>query len=68
MAKKKKSIDLAEQEIFFELKQEHYKVMRFHPSNMTVDVTRYIDGKKSGQSNIPFAHLPKAIKQIIKPK
>ncbi len=68
MAKKKKSIDFSDQEIFFEMEQERYKVMRFHPSNMTVDVTRYIDGKKSGQTNVPFAHLPKAVKQIIKPK
>ena len=68
MAKKKKSIDFAQQEIFFELEQERYKVMRFYPSNMTVDVTRYVDGKKSGQTNLAFAHLPKAIKQRIKPK
>ena len=68
MARKKKSIDFSNQEIFFEIEQECYKVMRFHPSNMTVDVTRYVDGKKSGQSNLAFAHLPKAIKQIIKPK
>ena len=68
MAKKKKSIDFSDQEIFFELEQERYKVMRFHPSSMTVDATRYVNGKKSGQINLPFAHLPKSIKQIIKPK
>ena len=68
MAKKKKSIDLADKEIYFELEQERYRVMRFHPSNMTVDATRYVDGKKSGQRNFPFAHLPKAVKQLIKPK
>ena len=68
MAKKKKSIGFAQQEIFFELEQERYKVIRFHPANMTVDVTRYIEGKKCGQVNLPFAHLPKAIKQRIKPK
>ena len=68
MAKKKKSIDLAEKEIYFEMEQERYRVMRFHPSSMTVDVTRYVDGKKSGQINLPFAHLPKAVKQIVKPK
>ena len=68
MAKKKKSVDFADKEIYFELEQERYRVMRFYPSNMTVDVTRYVDGKKSGQTNLPFAHLPKAIKQRIKPK
>ena len=68
MAKKKKSIDFSDKEIYFELEQERYKVIRFHPSNMTVDTIRYIADKKSGQINLPFAHLPKAIKQIIKPK
>ena len=68
MAKKKKSIDFADKEIYFELEQERYRVMRFYPSNMTVDVTRYVEGKKSGQTNLAFAHLPKAVKQIIKPK
>jgi len=68
MAKKKKSIDLNDREIFFEIEQERYKAVRFYPSNMTVDITRYIDGKKAGQKNIAFAHLPKNIKQIIKPK
>ncbi len=68
MAKKKKSIDFSDKEIYFELEQERYKLIRFHPANMTVDATRYIDGKKSGQLNLPFAHLPKSIKQLIKPK
>jgi len=68
MAKKKKSIDFSDKEIYFKLQQEQYKVIRFYPSNMTVDVTRYIEGKKNGQTNLPFAHLPKSIKQLIKPK
>lgn len=68
MAKKKKSIDLQEKNIFFEIEQRRYKAMRFYPSNMTVDVTEYKDEKKNGQTNMAFAHLPKAAKQQIKPK
>ena len=68
MAKKKKSVDFTDRELFFELQEERYKIIRFYPSNMTVDVTRYVDGKKNGQTNLPFAHLPKAVKQLIKPK
>ncbi len=68
MAKKKKSVDFTDKEIYFELDQERYRLIRFYPANMTVDVTRYVEGKKDGQTNLPFAHLPKTIKQLIKPK
>ena len=68
MAKKKKSIDFNDKEIYFTIENDKYKVMRFYPSNMSVDVMRYQDEKKAGMTNIAFAHLPKSIKQIIKPK
>ncbi len=68
MAKKKKSVDLQEKEIFFEIEQKRYKAVRFYPSNMTVDVTEYVGERKNGQTNMAFAHLPKAAKQQIKPK
>jgi len=63
MAKKKKSIDLSAKEIFFELEHQQVQVVRFYPSNMSVDIK-----KQKGITNLPFAHLPKTIKQQIKPK
>jgi len=63
MAKKKKSIDLTPKEIFFTLDDFEVQVVRFYPSNMTVDIK-----KQKGLENFPFAHLPKKIKQLIKPK
>ena len=68
MAKKKKSIDLTLQEIVFDIEQEHCKAIRFYPSNMTVDLICFTDGGKKEQRNVAFAHLPKNIKKIIKPK
>jgi len=67
MAKKKKSIDLKEREIFFTIEKLKYQALRFYPFNMTVDVIEF-DEEKKVQKNLPFAHLPKATKQIIKPK
>ncbi len=68
MAKKKKSIDLSAREIFFSIEEQEYKALRFYPSNMTVDIACFVGGKKHAQTNMAFAHLPKKIKQIIKPK
>ncbi len=68
MAKKKKSIDLSEQDIRFSIEEQEYRAVRFYPSNMSVDVIQFQEGKKQGLHNLPFAHLPKKIKQIIKPK
>jgi len=33
---------------------------------MTLDVIVIEDGEKKGQQSLPFAHLPKNIKKIIK--
>ena len=68
MAKKKKSIDLREKHLCFALNNEEYEVVRFYPANMTVDVILFKDGKKDSQINLPFAHLPKKIKEQNKPK
>ncbi len=68
MAKKKKSVDLSQEELYFEIEQERFKALRFYPSNMTVDVMCFVEGKKSTQRNLPFSHLPKRVKQLIKPK
>ena len=67
MAKNKKSVELADKEISFVLERVSYNVIRFYPTKMTVDVMVFEDGVKEGTKTLPFAHLPKEIKKIIKP-
>ncbi len=67
MAKDKKSVELSEKKISFEIKKVSYKVLRFYPSQMVVDVMVVDDGAKLGMQTLPFAHMPKEIKKIIKP-
>ena len=67
MAKDKKSVELSEKKIAFEIKKVSYKVIRFYPSQMVVDVMVVDDGVKLGMQTLPFAHMPKEIKKIIKP-
>ena len=67
MAKKKKSIELTSKNIEFMLENTTYKLLRFYPDKMTLDCMVFEGQKKIGQQNLPFAHLPKEIKKIIKP-
>ncbi len=67
MAKNKKSIELSDKKISFTSKRTLYNIIRFFPAKMTVDVMVFENGVKEGMKNIPFAHLPKEIKKIIKP-
>jgi len=67
MAKEKKSIELYERKISFKLENTSYEVIRFYPTKMTVDVMVFENGIKEGVKTLPFAHLPKEIKKIIKP-
>lgn len=67
MAKEKKSIELHERKISFKLENTSYEVIRFYPAKMTVDVMVFENGIKEGVKTLPFAHLPKEIKKIIKP-
>jgi hypothetical protein len=67
MAKKKKNIDLRNKNLEFAENGISYKLLLFKAENMTVDVLRYENGTKLDEYNIPFAHIPKAIKKLIKP-
>ena len=68
MAKKKKSIELSAKKINFIIEKISYKAIRYYPTAMTLDVMVHDEnGVKTGMQNIPFAHLPKEIKKIIKP-
>ena len=66
--KKKKSIELSSKKINFSLDRVLYKVIRFYPTTMSLDVmVEDEDGTKRGMQNIPYAHAPKDIKRLIKP-
>jgi len=66
--KKKKSIELSDKKIKFSVDRISYKAIRYYPTAMSLDVMAFDDnGEKLGMRNIPFAHVPKEIKKIIKP-
>jgi len=66
MAKKKKSIDYSKDSITFEFEKRQEKLMRFNPNTQTAELKCLDEGSK-GTHEVAFAHLPKDIKQIIKP-
>jgi hypothetical protein len=66
MAKKKQPINLKKLQLSFEEKGVLYKLLEFKPSSMTIDVQRYENSILIDTFNIPFAHLPKKLKKIIK--
>jgi hypothetical protein len=66
MAKNKKSVELSDKKISFEIEKVLYKAIRFFPTQMSLDVMAFEDGVKLGMRNIPFAHLPKEAKKLIK--
>ncbi|MDA3909552.1 MAG: hypothetical protein PF437_10755 [Sulfurimonas sp.] len=66
--KKKKSLELSDKKINFTIEKISYKAIRYYPTAMSLDVIATDeDGVKLGMQNIPFAHIPKEIKKIIKP-
>ncbi len=66
MAKKKKSVDYSAENILFILNQKEEKLMRFMPDIQAVELKCMEPGSK-GTHEVAFAHLPKEIKQLIKP-
>jgi len=68
MAKKKKSIELSDKKITFIKEKTTYKVIRYYPTAMSIDaIVTDEHGEKLGMQNIPFAHIPREIKKLIKP-
>ncbi len=68
MAKKKKSVELSDKKIKFSVDRISYKAIRYYPTAMSLDVMAFDEnGEKLGMRNIPFAHVPKEIKKIVKP-
>jgi len=67
MSKKKKSINLSEQNITFIEKEELYKLLNFNQNSMNVEVSIVgVNGDKRVQK-MAFAHLPKHIKKLVRP-
>lgn len=67
MAKKRKAPqDLKALQLSFTENEVHYELLRYHPDRMEVHCKR-IDKGESLLIDLPFAHLPKALKKILKP-
>ena len=66
--KKKKSIELSDKKINFTMEKISYKIIRYYPTAMSLDVmVTDENNEKLGMKNIPFAHIPKEIKKLVKP-
>jgi hypothetical protein len=66
MAKRKESIDLSKKELTLTLQNQLYKLLRFYPHSMVIELES-IPKKEDSLKEIPFAHLTKELKKIIKP-
>ena len=67
MAKKKKVINLSEQDISYIEDERDIKIILFNPNTMEVDVSITVEGEKKRVMKLPFAHLPKEIKKLVRP-
>ena len=66
MAKKKKTIDFSTQNISFREKEREFKVLSLNLNSMDVEVVVFENEKKKVEK-MPFAHLPKEIKKVLRP-
>jgi len=66
MAKKKKTIELLDKNIIFQIKEQTVKVLSLNLNSMDVEVIVMEDEKKKVKK-MPFAHLPKEIKKVVRP-
>ena len=64
---KKRSIDLADKDIHYNVDEGVVKVIRLDPNTMTVDINIHTKAKKTRSERIKFAQLPKHIKQLARP-
>jgi len=66
MIKRKENIDLRAKNITFKIENDEYKAIKFYHSKMTIDVI-CLNCDDNKIKNMPFAHIPKDIKKMIKP-
>ena len=67
MAKKKKIIDFRSSSIQYEEKELTIKLLCLNTLSMTVDLKVYKKDTFVEDKTIPFAHLPKSVKKLVKP-
>ena len=66
MAIKKASLDFSTQNISFKKNDETIKILSLNLNNMNVEILLEEGGKKKVRK-MPFAHLPKEIKKVLRP-
>jgi hypothetical protein len=66
MAKKKKNIDYSSENITFVFENKKEKLMRYNP-NLQVTELKCLEEGSKGTHEVAFAHLPKEIKELIRP-
>jgi len=64
--KKKPCVNLSAKNIVFDQDDLMKKVILFDPNKMTVNLSVREDGKNNIIETLPYAHLPKAIKKLVK--
>jgi len=68
MAKKKKPLDLSDKNIKFSQNQQHFQVLSLNLNSMNVELIETLEGEnKKKVRKMPFGHLPKEIKKLIRP-
>ncbi len=67
MAKKKEIIDFRNKDITYTNEGIKYKVLSLNKANMHVELSCFEKEKFTQNKTLPFAHLPKAIKSLVKP-
>jgi len=65
--KKKKVINLSDQNISYVDKERHIKIISINPNNMDVEVSISVEGEKKKIMMLPLAQLPKEIKKLVRP-
>lgn len=67
MAKKKEIIDFRNKNITYSQDGIEYKVLFLKKASMTVEISFVEKEEEIQYKTLPFAHLPKAIKSLVKP-
>jgi hypothetical protein len=68
MARKKPTIDLLAKNITFSQNDQHFQVLSLNLNSMSVEVIETLgEDKKKKVRKMPFGHLPKEIKKLIRP-
>ncbi|WP_419764861.1 MAG: hypothetical protein ACNI28_00445 [Arcobacter sp.] len=67
MAKRKEIVDFRNKDITYTLEGIKYKVLSLNKANMNVELSCFEKEKLTQNKTLPFAHLPKAIKSLVKP-